>query len=308
MTKPTKNLGASVRSRLLRLAKERGEDFQLVLTRYANERLLYRLAVSSHGPRFVLKGAALFTLWTGRAHRATRDLDLLGFGDGSEAALRRVFEEVLRAEVPDDGVVFAVDSLEVGPIREDQAYGGVRLALVANILTAKVHLQIDVGFGDAITPSPKLVDFPALLDFPAPRLRVYPRETVIAEKVEAMVQLGMANSRMKDFFDVVVLSQAFDFEGDLLVRAIRATFERRGTTLPEGLPIALTPSFADDVIKRTQWSAFLRKANATVGVGDLAAVVVSVSRFLAEPLRTARTYLGPWVAHWPKGGPWELTA
>jgi hypothetical protein len=155
MTKPAKNMGASVRTRLLRLAKERGEDFQLVLTRYANERLLYRLAVSPHGSRFVLKGAALFTLWTGRAHRATRDLDLLGFGDGSEEALRRVFEEVLRAEVPDDGVVFEVDSLDVGPIREDQAYGGVRLTFVAKIVTAKVHLQIDVGLGDAITPQPR---------------------------------------------------------------------------------------------------------------------------------------------------------
>jgi hypothetical protein len=157
-------------------------------------------------------------------------------------------------------------------------------------------------------PSPELVDFPALLDFPAPRLRVYPRETVVAEKLEAMVQLGMANSRMKDFFDIVVLSQAFDFDGDLLVRAIRATFERRRTTFPEGLPIALTPSFADDVIKSTQWSAFLRKANARLDVGDLAAVVASVSTFLAEPLHTARTLHGRWVAHWPKGGPWALTA
>jgi hypothetical protein len=164
--KGPKDVGASVRARLVNVATKRSEDVQLVLTRYANERLLYRLAVSPHGPAFVLKGAALFTLWTGRAHRATRDIDLLGSGDGSEARLRHVFEEVLRLEVPDDGVVFDAGSLEVAPIREDQEYGGVRLALIAKIGSARLRLQVDVGLGDAITPDPELVDFPPLLDFP----------------------------------------------------------------------------------------------------------------------------------------------
>jgi Nucleotidyl transferase AbiEii toxin, Type IV TA system len=193
-----KNIGASVRARLLRIAQEREEDFQLVLARYANERLLYRLAMSPHGSAFVLKGAALFTLWTDRAYRATRDVDLLGLGDGSEQRLRAVFEEVLGLDVPADGVVFDVGSTEVGPIREDQAYGGVRIVIIAKIVNARIRLQVDVGLGDAITPDPELVTFPPLLDFPAPRIRVYPRETVIAEKLEAMVQLRATLAALDD--------------------------------------------------------------------------------------------------------------
>lgn len=212
MTKSPKDIGASVRARLLRLARERGEDFQLVLTRYANERLLYRLATSGHASRFVLKGAALFTIWTGEPHRATRDVDLLGFGDPSEDHLRAVFADILAVEVDDDGVRFDESTLDVGPIREEQDYGGVRVVLIAQVTNAKVRLQVDVGFGDAITPDAMNVDFPPLLDFPAPNLRAYPRETVVAEKLEAMVKLGQANSRMKDFYDLAVLSQTFAFE------------------------------------------------------------------------------------------------
>ena len=232
MTKVPTNIGASVRGRLLKRSKEGREDYQLLLTRYANERLLHRLSVSAHASQFVLKGAALFTLWTGHAHRATRDLDLLGFGDSTEARWRSVFEDILRMPMVDDGVVFDPDSLSVGPIREDKDYGGVRLLLRAAIAGATVRLQVDVGFGDAITPAPESVEFPALLDFPAPKLRAYPRATVVAEKVEAMVQLGLANSRMKDFFDVVVMARMFQFDGRELADAMRATFERRGTPLP----------------------------------------------------------------------------
>jgi hypothetical protein len=170
MKKPPTNIAASVRARLLQLARSRDDDFQLVLTRYANERLLYRLANTVHGPRFVLKGATLFTLWTGHPHRATRDVDLLGFGDPSEAHIRSVFADVLATHVDDDGVFFDGASLEVGPIRDDQEYGGVRVVLNAHVTSAKVRLQVDIGFGDAITPEATEVDFPTLLDFPAPRL------------------------------------------------------------------------------------------------------------------------------------------
>jgi len=187
MTRPPKNISASVRARLAQRARDRGDDFQLVLTRYANERLLYRLATSVHADRFILKGAALFTLWVGQPHRATRDLDLLGFGDAGEAHLRDVFVEVLGRSMPEDGVAFDVEVLEVGPIRDDQEYGGVRVTTVARIAGAQVRVQVDIGFGDAVTPDAELVDFPVLLDFPAPRLRAYPRETVVAEKVDAMV-------------------------------------------------------------------------------------------------------------------------
>ena len=179
--KGKKDIGASVRARLLRLAQDRGDDFQLLLTRYANERLLYRLAKSPHVGHFMLKGAALFTLWTGHAHRATRGMDLLGDGEPSAERLRAIFTEVIALDVADDGVVFDTKSLHVEPIRKDQAHGGIRIIMVARVTAAQVRLQIDVGFGDAVTPPAQLVEFPALLDFPAPQLRAYPKETVVAE-------------------------------------------------------------------------------------------------------------------------------
>jgi predicted nucleotidyltransferase component of viral defense system len=302
VTKSPKDIGASVRARLLRLARNRGEDFQLVLTRYANERLLYRLASSRHASRFVLKGAALFTIWTGEPHRATRDVDLLGFGDPSEDHIRSVFAEVLAVEVDDDGVRFDPSTLEVGPIREEQDYGGVRVVLLGQVTSAKVRLQVDVGFGDAITPDAVNVDFPPLLDFPAPNLRAYPRETVVAEKLEAMVKLGQANSRMKDFYDLAVLSQTFAFEGELLVRAIAATFARRGTPLPTGLPVALTPEFTDDRMKTTQWGAFLRKSGAP-NPGELRDVAATIARFVEGPLAAAATE-STFAKRWAPGGPW----
>ena len=298
-----KDIGASVRARLLRIARERREDFQLVLTRYANERLLFRLASSRHAEQFVLKGATLFTLWTGTPHRATRDLDLLGFGDPGERHVRDVLADVLALHVADDGVRFDLDSLSVEPIREDQEYGGIRAEVIARVTTAQVRLQVDVGFGDAITPEARVVTFPPLLDFPAPRLRAYPRETVVAEKVEAMVQLGMANSRMKDFFDIAVLARNFDFEGAVLVQAIRATFERRKTPLPTTLPVALMSPFTEDPTKMTQWSGFVRKA----GIHDartLSETAAAVAAFVAEPLTAATSQALP-NRLWQAGGPWQ---
>lgn len=303
MTKtPPKDIGASVRARLLRLAREQGEDFQLLLTRYANERLLFRLASSRHGQRFVLKGATLFTLWTGKPHRATRDLDLLGFGDPSVDHVREIFSEVLALAVSDDGVRFDQGTLGAGLIREEQEYGGVRVELVARITNAQVRLQVDVGFGDAITPEASVVEFPPLLDFPAPRVRAYPRETVVAEKLEAMVRLGMANSRMKDFYDVALLARDFYFDGELLTRAIRTTFVRRKTPLPTTTPVALTAAFAEDYAKKTQWSGFVRKADVR-GAGSLAETITAVRAFVESPLAAAASGT-PAPGSWRAGGAW----
>ena len=214
MTKAPKDVGASVRARLLQLAKKQGEDFQLVLTRYANERLLYRLAQSSHASSFVLKGAALFMLWTDKPHRATRDVDLLGFGDPSSDRIRAVMTDLIPLEVDDDdGLTFDQRTLEVEPIRVDQEYGGIRAVVIAVLAGARARLQVDVGFGDVVTPGVLEIVFPTLLDLPAPRLRAYTRETVVAEKLEAIVQLGLANSRMKDFYDLIILSRMFEFQG-----------------------------------------------------------------------------------------------
>ncbi len=303
MTRAPKDIGASVRAQLLQLAREREEDYQLVLTRYANERLLYRLSVSAYADRFILKGAALFTLWTGIPHRATRDVDLLGFGDSSIQSVKGVFAEILAIEVEDDGVGFDLESLMAGLIREDQAYGGIRVTVVAHIGGAKIRLQIDVGFGDAITPEPSKVEFPTLLEFPAPVLRAYERETVVAEKLEAMVQLGQASSRMKDFFDLHVLSRDFEFDGSVLVEAIRATFERRGTPIPRSTPVALTPEFSEDPTKIMQWNAFVRKSGAP-SIGELGEVVKAVALFVEEPLRRASQSEG-FDRHWSPPGPWH---
>ena len=304
MTKrPPKDVGASVRARLLGLARARSEDFQHVLTSYANERLLFRLASSKHTSRFVLKGAALFTVWTGQPHRTTRDIDLLAFGDPGEANVGAAFAEILALEVADDGVTFDLDSLAVGHIREEQDYGGVRVEVLARVAKAEIPLQLDVGFGDAITPGATLVEVPPLLDFPAPRLRAYLRETVVAEKLEATVKLGMANSRMKDFYDLAVLGLDFEFDGALLGRAIRATFERRGTTLPATLPVALTPAFAADATKRTQWSGFLRKAGVR-GARSLAEIIATVAAFAGPPLKAAAHDVRH-ASTWRSGGPWQ---
>jgi hypothetical protein len=223
----TSNVAASVRQRLLNHAKERHEDFNFVLSRFAAERLLYRLSVSEHAETFVLKGALLFLLWTGHLYRPTRDVDLLGFGDSSIKRLEDIFRDICKAKVADDGLIFAADSVQGASIREDQEYDGVRITLLAFLEKARIPLQIDVGFGDAITPEVQAVEFPLLLaspTLPAPRLNAYPRETVIAEKLEAMVTLGVPNSRMKDFSDLLTLARSFDFEGDVLVRAVRSTF------------------------------------------------------------------------------------
>lgn len=303
MTKVRTNVGASIRTRLLNIARAGGEDYQLLLTRYINERLLYRLGQSEHAGAFVLKGAALFTLWTGKPHRTTRDVDLLGFGAPTADRLRKIFAEVLELHVDDDGISFDMDSLAVSPIREEQEYGALRVTLVARVTTAKVALQIDVGFGDAITPGVVRVDFPTLLDLPAPQLRAYPRETVIAEKLEAIVQLGLANSRMKDFYDLAALASMFEFDGEILVRAVTATFERRATELPKGLPVGLTSEFADDRHKQVQWSAFIRKAG-VADAADLPATIAAIVRFAGQPLAAA-VDKARFTARWPPSGPWE---
>lgn len=239
--KKARNVAASVRDRLLRIAQERGDDFQLVLLRFATERLLARLAASPHADQFVLKGATLFTVWTGEPHRATRDIDLLGFGDRTVERVRGVFADVVAVEVDEDGVELDPANVHVEPIREDQDHGAVRVVLAARIAGARIRLQVEVGFGDVITPSAGEAELPALLEFPAPRIRAYPRETVVAEKLEAIVQLGMANSRMKDFYDLAVLARRFDFDGATLARAIHLAAGRARrylATVQRTLPIA----------------------------------------------------------------------
>jgi predicted nucleotidyltransferase component of viral defense system len=285
MAKRTRDIGASVRSRLLNLARDRGQPFDLVITRYALERVLYRLSRSAYRDRFALKGAMLITTWFPDPHRPTRDLDLLGFGDSAQESILRVFREVCGMPV-DDGINFEVDNLRIERIREELEYGGLRLRTVANLSRARINVVIDVGFGDSVEPGLEEIEFPVLLDSAAPRLRAYPRETVIAEKFQAMVHLGRANSRMKDFYDVWVLSKAYGFDPDRLAKAIAATFERRRTAIPSEVPDALTSEFARDAIKRRQWDAFVRELAA--GPDSLETVVSDLAAFLMPMAVKAR--------------------
>jgi predicted nucleotidyltransferase component of viral defense system len=277
MAKELKNIGASVRARLLQLAKASGQSFDLVLTRFALERLLFRLGQSPHADRFVLKGAMLMMSWFDDPHRGTRDLDLLGFGDPEPESMLATFREILAQEAA-DGVEFDVDALRVDRIREELEYGGLRLRTTASISGARIGLTIDIGFGDAMEPGAEMLDYPSMLAFPPPHLRAYARETVIAEKFQAMVALGRANSRMKDFYDIWILSKSFDFAGERLARAIAATFARRATPIPVDPPDALTSAFASDEQKQRQWIAFVR--DVSVNPGKFEDVVVSLSEFL----------------------------
>lgn len=261
----TGNLPASILARLLTLAKQRGDDYSLLLNRFAMERLLARVSMPPHADRFLLKGALLFALWYDTPHRPTRDADLLGFGPDDDANLIATFRDIAAMDLG-DGIVFAPDSVRAEAIREDNTYGGTRIRIVARIGSARCAVQIDVGFGDVVTPEPQTVTFPTLLgDFPAPRLRVYPVYTVIAEKYQAMVMLGQANSRMKDFYDLAVIAQRTALDGATLVAAIAVTFGRRQTELPTQLPLALTRQFSEDAAKLRQWQAFLNKNRITAG-------------------------------------------
>lgn len=295
-------MAASVRARLAQLAARHGYDFQQVLTSFAIERLLFRLSVSAHASSFVLKGATLFTLWEGFPHRQTRDLDLLGFGENSIERLAEVFGQICNVPVADDGLVFGKISGEL--IRGLQEYGGIRLHVSAALGRAVIPLGVDVGFGDQVTPAPKEVEFPTLLDFPKPKLRAYPVETVVAEKFEAMVRLDMANSRMKDFYDLSYLARTKSFDGDQLCAALRATFARRAMGLPRGLPVALTNEFAANPTKLTQWRAFCRKDTRTKAEVPLGEVVGFIAAFLLPPMQAlaAQSTFG---LSWRPGGPWR---
>ena len=278
---------ASIHARLLNRAKERGEDFNLVLTRYALERLLYRLSlVPPAREAYWLKGALLFDLWFDVSHRPTRDADFLGFGPADTEVLAATIREICAVEV-DDGMQYDPASVSIEEIREEARYGGLRVQLMGRLGNARCPVQLDVGYGDAVTPGPVEVVYPTLLDDqPPPRLHVYPRATVVAEKLEAIVSLGMANSRMKDYFDLRALAHEGALDAGQLAEAIAATFARRQTPLPEGLPLGLSDEFAQDAMKRTQWKAFLNKNRLDAPALD--AVVTQVRRFVEEPLRLAR--------------------
>lgn len=255
----SRNLAASIRARLKQRADARKQDFNLILTHYGLERLLYRLSISPLAGNYLLKGALLFSLWYDRPHRPTRDADLLGFGPDDIDSAVAAFREICAMEV-EDGIAFDLASVKGSVIRKEAGYGGVRIDLLAKLDGARITLQVDIGFGDAVTPGPELVSYPVLLeDLPAPQLRSYPKYTVVAEKFHAVCLLGMANTRMKDYFDLWVLLTEGALESTELRRAIDATFARRQLQVPDTTPSGLSDAFAQDAVKTAQWIAFLKK-------------------------------------------------
>lgn len=272
-----KNIPVSVRARLLNLSRETHQSLDSLMEQYAMGRFLDRLANSPYRERFVLKGAQLFRIWGADHHRPTRDLDFLGYGESTEQAILKIFTELIELAIdPPDGLEWG--EVKTGPIRNEVRYGGVRAMLAVNLAGARLSLQIDVGFGDVITPEAREGQWQDLLGFPSARLLTYPPETVIAEKLEAAVSLGRDNSRMKDFYDLHWLSQNQPFHGSLLRQAIVATFRRRGTGLPLIVPDALTEEFASDPRKILQWNAFLRKGR--LQAPDLSGVIRKLNTFL----------------------------
>ena len=284
MAKEIKNIGASVRARLLQISKDSGQNYQLILTRYANERLLYRLAESAHAEQFVLKGAVLLMTWFDEPFRGTRDVDFLGHGDPDPEAVLGVFKEIFSIDPP-DGVHFDAEGARIARIREDTEYGGVRIKSVADVGGARIPISVDIGFGDVMEPEPQILDLPGLLDMPTATLRGYARETVVAEKFQAMVALGLTNTRVKDYYDIWLLSQSFEFDKTQLGRAIAATFARRETAVPTKVPDALTGAFSEDEAKQRQWVAFVR--DVSLDPGPLSAVVETLAGFLLPAAETA---------------------
>jgi hypothetical protein len=299
-------MAASVRQRLVNRAHERGDEAELIFVRYCLERLLYRLSVSRHRDVFVLKGAMLFYLWDPTTRRVTRDADLLASGDHGVGRFEAVFRELCDEAVVDDGAVFDADSIRGTVIKRGAPYEGVRVRLVARLGNARVPLQIDIGFGDTITPDPAELPYPTLLGLPAPVLRTYPREAAIAEKFQALVDLGLTNTRIKDFYDLWVLSRGFAYDGSALAAAIDATFNRRGTVLPDGPPPGLTQDFAEQSRTISLWRTFTTRNYSSDVPTELAQVVEDLVSFLMPPT-LARRAGERFAMTWPPGGPWQAS-
>jgi len=303
MSKPVTNVAASVRQRLLNLARDRNEDFGLLLTKYALERLLFRISRSEHKMMFILKGALLFELWTDETHRPTRDADFLSIGSSDPRRFEAILKEICVLPVVNDGLVFEPSSVTARQIKEGADYEGVRVSFLGYLEKARIPMQLDIGFGDAVTPPAVETAFPTMLDGPAAVLLAYPRETVVAEKFEAMVKLGIANTRMKDFHDLYSLSRLFSFEGQVLSEAIMRTFERRKTWFPSALPTAFTAEFFEDESKQRQWTAFNAKNKLYIESVPLKTVVGSIEQFIM-PMLLGVAAERRWNRSWQAGGPW----
>lgn len=298
------DLAASIAQRLLNRTKKTGENHQTLLTSYCLERFLYRLGASDRRERFVLKGAMLLRLWSEQPYRATRDLDFLRLGDGAFEAIRNDLRAIVATPVAPDAVSFDSERIGIEPIRAEDEYAGARATLPARCGRARLSLQIDMGMGDAVWPEAQACTYPTLLDFPAPELLAYPREAVIAEKLEALVVLGDRNSRIKDFFDLHHLANSFEFDRATLAEAVRRTFERRHTPIPDEDPLGLTPAYWENPSRPAQVGAFARRAGLEVPAKPAEEFTRVLHPFLAPVLVDLRR-VAKRQGTWPPGGPWR---
>jgi predicted nucleotidyltransferase component of viral defense system len=299
----THNVAASVHQRLLNQAKATNRPFNEQLQHYAMERFLYRLSISKHAERFILKGALLLRVWNAPSVRPTMDIDLLGQTSNEPDSLVLIIQEICQQPVEEDGLEFDVGSVTARVIAEEAGYSGVRLRFRGHLGTARVSLQVDVGFGDVVTPPPSMVDYPILLDAPAPRLLAYPREAAIAEKLQVMLYRGSLNSRLRDYYDIWLLSQGFSFDGAVLATAVRETCSHRGTDVV-ATPPGLSEAFASDPARVTQWGAFRQKSRLDQGPEELGHLVRAVADFL-RPILEALSEGRGFQLQWRPAGPWE---
>ena len=304
MSADQRDLAASVAARLLNRARQRKDDYQVLLTSYCFERFLYRLGASDVRERFVLKGAMLLKLWSDQPYRATRDLDLLRRGDGSHDAIRTDLRVVCGTRVEPDAIEFDPDTIALESIRAADEYAGVRAILTARCGKARLSLQIDMGVADAVWPAPLVCAYPTLLDFPQPSVLAYPREAVVAEKLEAVVVLGDRNSRIKDFFDLHHLASRHEFDRVTLAEAVRRTFDRRGTAVPEEPPLGLTASYWENPVRPAQVRAFAQRAAIVIPSAFETELTRLLGAFLLPILDDARRGVRR-GGSWSPGGPWR---
>ncbi|MGH7592605.1 MAG: nucleotidyl transferase AbiEii/AbiGii toxin family protein, partial [Gemmatimonadales bacterium] len=273
---------------------------------YAIERFLYRLGDSPAASRCVLKGAALLAAWLSAPYRTTRDVDFLATGAQDDDGIRRIIEEACAIECPDDAVRYDLTGLKIESIRNEEEYSGKRATFAAYLGKALIRVQVDFGFGDAMTIAPIVIEYPTMLDhLPKARIRGYARETTIAEKFEAAVKLGTTNSRMKDFHDIWGLSGAFAFDGAVLQPAVVACFDRRGTRWPAETPSALTAAFYADPTMQAKWAGYARKNSVAVApAGQFGEIGEQITTFL-RPIRDSIASNTSFHLNWPAGGPWK---
>jgi len=297
----SKNISASTRQRLFNMAHDANRSFNEILQYYAIERFLYRISQSMHADKFILKGALLFIAWGTSPFRPTRDIDLLGLTTNELDGIERIFRELCDQDIETDGLIFDKESVKSERITEDADYEGVRINLIGYLGKAKIPLQIDIGFEDVVTPAPIVLKYPTILPMPVPILRGYPPESVVAEKLQALVFLGSINSRMKDFYDLWMMAEHFEFDGEQLQKAIINTFKRRNSTLPKETPAGLGESFASD--NQTQWKAFLLRMRIDK-MSETFTDVIRLLRGFLMPILQASATGTKFMGEWKSGGPW----